>query len=195
MSNSNGADRVPPHDAEAEAALLGAMLLDRDVITDVGDQASADEFYVGAHQVIFEAIAALAEGCRQVGDLILQVLSLRLESPPRRCQPLALGGRAIDVRRTTNVHLLAQHNCLRLGQKKTRAPFACADPPLHPPPCQPALHTHLLLKTPTVLRCRAHRRAHLHAAKASTPSRDVGVYPDMSSALATDARRCRAALV
>ena len=58
---SGSSERVPPHDVEAEAALLGAALIDRDVMSDVGDRIRGEDFYVGAHRLIFEAIAALDE--------------------------------------------------------------------------------------------------------------------------------------
>src|SRR5690606_10300947 len=42
-------------------ALLGAMLLDRDVVADVGDKVTVDDFYVGVHRHVYEAIQALDE--------------------------------------------------------------------------------------------------------------------------------------
>ncbi|MBI4878511.1 MAG: replicative DNA helicase [Planctomycetes bacterium] len=61
MADPRSVERVPPHDIEAEAALLGAMLLDRDVITAVGDSIRSEHFYTGAHRLIHEAITALDE--------------------------------------------------------------------------------------------------------------------------------------
>ncbi len=52
-------ERVPPHDTDAESALLGAMLLDRYVVSDVGDLVTADDFYVPANRQVFEAIMEL----------------------------------------------------------------------------------------------------------------------------------------
>ena len=56
-SNSN--TRVPPHNSDAEASLLGAMLLSRDAIGPAVETLSADQFYVPAHGYIFDAIASL----------------------------------------------------------------------------------------------------------------------------------------
>ena len=56
-SNSNA--RVPPHNVDAEASLLGAMLLSRDAIGPAVETLSADQFYVPAHSYIFDAIASL----------------------------------------------------------------------------------------------------------------------------------------
>ena len=57
LSNSN--TRVPPHNVDAEASLLGAMLLSRDAIGPAVETLSGDHFYVPAHGYIFDAIASL----------------------------------------------------------------------------------------------------------------------------------------
>ncbi len=51
--------QVPPHNLEAEASLLGAMLLTKDAIVDASQILDASHFYKPAHQSIFEAIRAL----------------------------------------------------------------------------------------------------------------------------------------
>ena len=56
-SNSN--TRVPPHNSDAEASLLGAMLLSRDAIGPAVETLSADQFYIPSHGYIFDAIASL----------------------------------------------------------------------------------------------------------------------------------------
>ena len=59
VSEPRSAERVPPHDVEAEAALLGAMMLDRDVVSQVGDLVHCDDFYLESHRLVYEAISAL----------------------------------------------------------------------------------------------------------------------------------------
>jgi len=51
--------RLPPHDLDAEASLLGAMLLSRDAIAAASEACSAEDFYAPAHGQIFSAILAL----------------------------------------------------------------------------------------------------------------------------------------
>lgn len=51
--------QVPPHNLEAEASLLGAMLLSRDAIADAIEVVATDNFYKPAHAHIFEAITTL----------------------------------------------------------------------------------------------------------------------------------------
>ncbi|MDG2114071.1 MAG: replicative DNA helicase [Actinomycetota bacterium] len=53
------AGRVPPHNADAEASLIGAMLLSRDAIGPAVELLDGDQFYVPAHGYIFDAIASL----------------------------------------------------------------------------------------------------------------------------------------
>lgn len=51
--------RVPPHDLQAEASLLGAMLLARDAIAVASEVLSADDFYKPAHAHVYDAICSL----------------------------------------------------------------------------------------------------------------------------------------
>lgn len=50
---------VPPHDLNAERALLGAMLLLEDAVIAAIDVVDANDFYQPSHQQIFEAIVAV----------------------------------------------------------------------------------------------------------------------------------------
>ena len=54
------AGRVPPHDLDAEAAVLSAVLLDRDALDRVLELLKPDHFYSDANGKIFEACQALA---------------------------------------------------------------------------------------------------------------------------------------
>ena len=51
--------KVPPHNIEAEASLIGAMLLTIDAIIDATQIVEAAHFYKPVHQSIFSAITAL----------------------------------------------------------------------------------------------------------------------------------------
>lgn len=50
---------APPHNLDAEASALGAMLLCVDAIDEVVDVIGPADFYRGAHRTIFEAVASL----------------------------------------------------------------------------------------------------------------------------------------
>ncbi|MFO7292140.1 MAG: replicative DNA helicase [Actinomycetes bacterium] len=72
---------MPPHSREAEESLLGAVLLSPDAANDVMDRVHPEDFYVPAHQSIFEAMrrlydnnqaidaVTLAEELRRTGEL------------------------------------------------------------------------------------------------------------------------------
>ena len=52
-------ERVPPQNIEAEQAVLGAMLIDKEAIAKATELLSADDFYREAHRVIFSAMLEL----------------------------------------------------------------------------------------------------------------------------------------
>jgi replicative DNA helicase len=54
--------RVPPHNLEAEEALLGSMMLSRDAIATAVEKVSVDDFYRPSHGHIFDAITTLYAG-------------------------------------------------------------------------------------------------------------------------------------
>lgn len=53
--------RVPPHAPEAEKAVLGALMVDKDAITKIADVVRVGDFYTNAHNVIYEAMLSLYE--------------------------------------------------------------------------------------------------------------------------------------
>ena len=52
---------IPPQNVEAEASLLGALLIDSDAIVKIADTVSGIDFYDPKHQRIYEAIDQLYE--------------------------------------------------------------------------------------------------------------------------------------
>ena len=52
-------ERVPPQNIEAEQAVLGAMLIDKEAIAKATEVLSADDFYREAHRVVFSAMLEL----------------------------------------------------------------------------------------------------------------------------------------
>lgn len=63
--------KIPPHNLDAEMSLLGAILIDEEVLADVTDKVKADDFYENRHQRIFAAIMRLYEQHRPVDLLTL----------------------------------------------------------------------------------------------------------------------------
>ena len=60
-----------PQNAEAEASLLGAILIDTDAIVKIADAVSAGDFFEARHQRIFEAMMALYEKHSAIDTLTL----------------------------------------------------------------------------------------------------------------------------
>ncbi len=55
----SGFERMPPQDVLAEQCALGAMLLSKDAVADVGENLKGTDFYRPAHEMIYEAIVDL----------------------------------------------------------------------------------------------------------------------------------------
>lgn len=60
-SVETGADaaRVPPHDLDAERAVIGAMLVSESAVAAVGERLVADDFYSEVHRIIYGAMMRL----------------------------------------------------------------------------------------------------------------------------------------
>lgn len=51
--------KVPPQNSEAEASLLGAILIDSEALVKIADQIAVHDFYEDKHRRIYEAVTAL----------------------------------------------------------------------------------------------------------------------------------------
>lgn len=58
---ANESPNIPPQNVDAEASLLGSLLIDSDAVVKVADALSPIDFYDEKHQRIFEAITQLYE--------------------------------------------------------------------------------------------------------------------------------------
>ncbi|MDQ2864762.1 MAG: replicative DNA helicase [Candidatus Eremiobacteraeota bacterium] len=52
-------DRIPPHNLEAEMALIGSVLVDREIMGTVGEIVKPSDFYAHVHETIFVALLDL----------------------------------------------------------------------------------------------------------------------------------------
>ncbi len=66
-----GKERVPPHNLDAESAVLGALLLSKEAIDVVVPILRANDFYKQAHRTIFEAILSMSTEGHEVDVLTL----------------------------------------------------------------------------------------------------------------------------
>ena len=65
------AGKVPPQNIDAEKSLLGACLIDEDVIADVAELVRADDFYDKQHGIVFAGMMRLYEKHKPVDLLTL----------------------------------------------------------------------------------------------------------------------------
>ena len=73
-------DRLPPQNIEAETALLGCLMLDKDAIIKVADQIISDDFYDIRNRLVYEAIVVLYEKSVSIDVLtVANVLEERKE--------------------------------------------------------------------------------------------------------------------
>ncbi|MEL3906020.1 MAG: replicative DNA helicase [Treponema sp.] len=64
-------DKIPPNNAEAEQAVLGAVLLESDAIGTVLQYIRTDSFYSFAHQKIFQAVTELYNKGQRIDLLVI----------------------------------------------------------------------------------------------------------------------------
>src|SRR3990172_12902916 len=67
----NKAANIPPQNLDAEASLLGSLLIDNDAFVKIGDSLRAEDFYDGRHKLIFEAMESLYNARKPVDILTL----------------------------------------------------------------------------------------------------------------------------
>ena len=61
MEGERTQGRTPPHSLEAERAILGALLLDPERVSEVLEDLEPDDFYLERHRVLMEALSDLAD--------------------------------------------------------------------------------------------------------------------------------------
>lgn len=71
MPSKEIAAKIPPQDLDAEKSLIGAILIEEDVLADVTEIAKPQDFYDKSHSVIFDAMLRLFERHKPVDMLTL----------------------------------------------------------------------------------------------------------------------------
>ncbi|HEV2803201.1 MAG TPA: replicative DNA helicase [Pyrinomonadaceae bacterium] len=64
-------ERPLPHGAEAERAILGAIILDNNLVNQAIELLKPDDFYVRAHQHIFRAMTRMSEVGAEINPILL----------------------------------------------------------------------------------------------------------------------------
>lgn len=63
--------RIPPHDDDAEQAILGALLIDKEAVTRVSESLSPEYFYNDTNKFIYECMLELYEARRPLDTLTI----------------------------------------------------------------------------------------------------------------------------
>ncbi|MCM1082854.1 MAG: replicative DNA helicase [Clostridium sp.] len=100
--------RVQPHNNDAEKSVIGAMLMDRDVISDVADLLSGEDFYNKQYGILFENMVELYNEGRPV-DLVTLSDRLKMKDVPEDiCSPSFIGEIMSEVVTSANAKNHAQ---------------------------------------------------------------------------------------
>ncbi len=88
--------RSPPHSREAEESVIGAVLLSEDAVNEVMDQIHPEDFYVPAHQAIFEGMRELFDS-NQAIDAVTVSEILRRHGELEKVGGVAYLTRLVDI--------------------------------------------------------------------------------------------------
>ncbi|RME55675.1 MAG: replicative DNA helicase [Deltaproteobacteria bacterium] len=72
LDSDNALQRVPPHNLDAERAVLGGLLINNDVLSTLLALLSPDDFYAERHKFIYESILLLSDRSLPVDLITLQ---------------------------------------------------------------------------------------------------------------------------
>ncbi len=99
--------RVPPHSTEAEQAVLGGLMLDNSAWDKIADRVNETDFYRADHQLIFAAIARLADE-HEPFDAVTLSEHLERRNQLQKCGGLAyLGTLANETPSAANIQAYA----------------------------------------------------------------------------------------
>ena len=74
--------RIPPHSIEAERAVLGAMLMNKDAVMIASEIITGEDFYQTAYGILFEAVVELFKAGKPVDLITLQEHLKEKDVPP-----------------------------------------------------------------------------------------------------------------
>jgi len=88
--------RTPPHSREAEESVIGAVLLSEEAVNEVMDRLHPPDFYVPAHQAIFEAMRELFDTSQAI-DAVTVSEALRRRGELDKVGGVAYLTRLVDI--------------------------------------------------------------------------------------------------
>ena len=95
--------RIPPHSVEAERAVIGSMIMDRDAILTSSEILTAEEFYQGQYGELFQALVDLYRSGVAIDLVTLQNKLREMETSPELSSPEYLANLTVSVPTSANV--------------------------------------------------------------------------------------------
>ena len=95
--------RVMPHNLEAEASVIGAMLMDQEAVHAAIEVLTGEDFYSRQYGVMFETIAELSRGSMAVDPVTLQNRMKEKNLPPETYSTQVLGDLIARVPTSANI--------------------------------------------------------------------------------------------
>lgn len=95
--------RIPPHNVEAERAVIGSMIMDADAILIASEMLTADEFYQGQYGIIFATLSEMYKTGIGADIVTLQDKLREKEVPPELTSVEFIGGLIGSVPTSANI--------------------------------------------------------------------------------------------
>lgn len=95
--------RIPPHSVEAERAVIGSMMMDKDAILVSSEILEADDFYQGQYGQLFEALVNLYRSGIATDLVTLQNKLREMETSPELSSTEFLANLTLSVPTSANV--------------------------------------------------------------------------------------------
>ncbi len=95
--------RIPPHSVEAERAVVGSMIMDKDAILTSSEILVAEDFYQGQYGELFQALVDLYRSGVATDLVTLQNKLREMETSPELSSPEYLANLTVSVPTSANV--------------------------------------------------------------------------------------------
>lgn len=99
--------RIPPHNEEAERAVIGAMMMDRDAVVICSELLSAEDFYYGQYGELFNALTELYRNGVKMDLITIQERLRQMNTAPELSSPEYLAELMVGVPTSANAKYYA----------------------------------------------------------------------------------------
>lgn len=99
--------RIPPHSTEAERAVIGSMIMDKDAILISSELLLPEDFYQGQYGELFTALVELYRGGIATDLVTLREKLREMETAPELSSPEYLAGLTLGVPTSANIRYYA----------------------------------------------------------------------------------------